>query len=93
MARYRVTRTGKESSWQGGQHPHIAMLCLENGQSVPKARAIAEITAGTNTYYTDAGGQTATVEVAARCSRCVAPYLRTDRDTTTVDNLLSLPDC
>lgn len=93
MARYRVTRTGKESTSQGGQHRHIATLCLDNGQSVPKAKAMAEITAGINSYYTEAAGQVATVEVVARCSGCYAPYLRTDRDSTTRDNLLSLPDC
>jgi Protein of unknown function (DUF3892) len=93
MADLQVTRTAKEASWTGGQHPHIATLCLANGSRVSKLDAIARIRAGIDSYYTFAGGLRANVEVIDRCDRCYSPYLRTDRDTTTVNNLLMLPDC
>ena len=93
MASYRVDRTDKESVWQGGSHRHIAALCLEDRRRVPKAKAIANIKSGLETYYTYAGGLRAEVEVASRCSRCSSEFLRTNRDTTTKNNLLELPDC
>jgi hypothetical protein len=93
MASYRVDRTDKETAWQGGSHRHIAALCLEDRRRVAKAAAIANIKAGRESYYTYAGGQRAEVEVASRCTRCASEYLRTNRDTTTKNNLLELPDC
>lgn len=93
MAQQRVDRTSKESVWLGGQHPHIAALCLEDRRRVPKEQAIANVRAGRETYYTYAAGQVAIVEVVNSCSRCYSSYLRTNRDTTTKNNLLELPDC
>jgi hypothetical protein len=93
MASYRVDRTEKEYTSVGGTHRHIGAICLEDGRKVPKTSAIHNIQAGIETYWTSADGLRANVQVAAQCSRCISPYLRTDRDTTTRDNLLSLPDC
>lgn len=93
MAAYRVTGTEKGDEWTGGRHRHITTLCLEDRRRVPKATAISNIELGLESYYTFADGQRANVEVVQRCSHCYAKYLRTDRDTTTKDNLLSLPDC
>ncbi len=93
MAAYRVTGTGKGDEITGGHHRHITKLCLEGGRQVAKANAISNIEYGVETYYTYADGQRANVEVVQRCARCYAKYLRTDRDTTTKDNLLSLPNC
>jgi Protein of unknown function (DUF3892) len=93
LAAYRVIGTGKGDEWTGGHHRHISTLCLEDRRRVPKATAISNIESRLETYYTSAEGQRANVEVVGRCSRCYAKYLRTDRDTTTKDNLLSLPDC
>jgi hypothetical protein len=93
MASYRVDRTAKESTYTGGEHRHIAALCLADGRRVPKATAIYNIEHSVESYYTFAGGERAEVEVVARCSSCLQPYLRTDKDTTTKNNLLSLPDC
>ncbi len=93
LADYRVTKTDKASEWAGGQHRHIAALCLENGRRVAKATAIANIEAKIESYYTHADGRRANVEVVQRCVRCSSKYLRTDRDSTIKDNLLSLPDC
>jgi hypothetical protein len=93
LAAYRVTGTGKGTEVTGGNHRHITKLCLEDGRQVPKATAISNIDSGIESYYTFADGQRANVEVVQRCARCYAKYLRTDADTTTKDNLLSLPDC
>jgi predicted adenine nucleotide alpha hydrolase (AANH) superfamily ATPase len=93
MASYRVVRTDKESASAGGYHRHIAALCLEGGRSVPKLQAIRNIRSATENYYTLADGQRAEVEVANRCALCYSEYLRTNKDTTIKNNLLSLPDC
>jgi hypothetical protein len=53
-------------------------------------QAIANIDSGVHTYYTSVGS-TAKVEVIKHPSG--KRYLRTDADTTTRDNLLSLPEC
>lgn len=93
MASYRVTRTDKETAWGGGQHRHIAGLCLEAGRRVAKNTAISNIRTGVETYYTYERGLRANVEVVTRCEKCADAYLRTDADTTTKNNLLELPDC
>jgi hypothetical protein len=93
VAQHRVERTAKETAWEGGGHRHIASLCLSDGARVTKSQAIADINSGRETYYTYAEGQVARVEVVDRCAQCRSQYLRTDRDTTTHNNLLELPDC
>lgn len=93
MGQQRVDRTAKEDSWQGGHHRHIAALCLSDGRRILKAQAITEIQLGRERYYTYAGGQVATVELVNACTRCASAYLRTTRDTTTLNNLVELPDC
>lgn len=93
MARHQVTRTDKESTWQGGTHVHIAAICLANGDKVPRAEAIRRIRRGIDSYYTLANGLVAEVQVVDRCDRCGTDYLRTNRDTTPANNLMNLPDC
>lgn len=93
MASYRVLKTDKGSESAGGYHRHIVVLCLEGGRRVPKATAISNVEARVESYYTNADGQQANVEVVQRCIRCASKYLRTDRDSTIKDNLLELPDC
>lgn len=93
MASHKVTQTGKGTVWTGGQHRHIESLCLAEGGSVSKSKAIWNIESRLESYYTEGGGQRANVEVVQRCGRCASKYLRTDRDTTTKNNLLELPDC
>ena len=53
-------------------------------------QAIAGIESGKWSFYTMGGGETANVIIATHLGR---KYLKTDRDTTTKDNLLSLPEC
>ena len=52
--------------------------------------AISGIEAGKWSFYTMGGGEIANVIIAKHEGR---KYLKTDRDTTTKDNLLSLPEC
>jgi Protein of unknown function (DUF3892) len=93
LAAHRVVKTDKGSESAGGYHRHIVALCLEGGRRVPKSTAISNIEGRVESYYTNAGGQQANVEVVQRCIRCSSKYLRTDRDSTIKDNLLELPDC
>jgi len=93
LASYRVDKTDKETVSLGIVHRHIAALCLQDGRRVPKATAIRNIVYRIEAYYTYASGQRAEVEVVDRCSQCHSAFLRTDRDTTTENNLLELPDC
>jgi hypothetical protein len=51
---------------------------------------IQEIDNGTESYYTNADGQRADVVVMRDKP---TPYLRTDPDSTTENNLLKLPTC
>jgi hypothetical protein len=51
---------------------------------------IREIDNGEEDYFTNAAGQRADVMVMRDKD---TPYLRTDPDTTTANNLLSLPTC
>lgn len=52
--------------------------------------AIAGIESGKWSFYTRGGGEVANVIIANHQGR---KYLRTDRDSTTRDNLLALPEC
>lgn len=52
--------------------------------------AISQIQAGTYSYFVNVGIYNANVIIAYHNSN---PYLKTDRDSTTVDNLLSLKEC
>jgi hypothetical protein len=60
-----------------------------SGWTKSEDTVIAEINAGAE-YFTNAAGQRADV-IVMRDKQ--TPYLRTDPDTTTANNLLSLPGC
>jgi hypothetical protein len=53
--------------------------------------AIAGIESGKWNFYVAGGGQVAEVIIAQTAQG--HKYLKTNRDTTTLDNLLSLPEC
>ena len=93
MGSYRVDATDKESISAGGEHRHIVSLCLEDGRRISQAVAIRNTRLHAETYYTLRQGQRAEVEVSSQCPRCYSEYLRTNRDSTTQNNLLELPDC
>lgn len=85
MADRRVKRTGKDRDGD------ITSLCGDWG-TVTKAAAIIEITPpATNTYFVqDAIGRRADVQVVRGPT---GPYLRSDPNSTSSDNLDNLPDC
>jgi hypothetical protein len=53
-------------------------------------KAIQDIENGTYTFWTKGGGEKTDVIIALHLGR---KYLKTRADTTTKDNLLSLPEC
>lgn len=55
------------------------------------AEAVAYVESGKWTFYVSEGGKTTNCEVAV--SAAGNKYLRTRRDGTLADNLLSLPEC
>ena len=72
-------------------NPHTRITNIGgDGWKESQPTAIRQIQAGSHSYWVNAGGYTANVIVAYHNSN---PYLKTDRDTTTVDNLLSLDEC
>lgn len=93
MGSFRVDATAKVSVFIGGLHYHIDAICLEDRRRLSKDVAIRNIRFRTETYYTFADGQRAEVEVSTQCSQCYSEYLRTNRDSTTKNNLVELPDC
>jgi hypothetical protein len=68
----------------GGVNPDGARWKLSEEE------AIAGIENGKWAFYTRGGGESANVIIAMHLGR---KYLKTDRDSTTKDNLLSLPEC
>jgi hypothetical protein len=93
MSSFRVDATDKVSVFVGGSHQHVDAICLEDRRRIPTAVAIRNIRLHKESYYTLSGGQRAEVEVSTQCSLCYGEYLRTNRDSTTRNNLLELPDC
>ena len=65
---------------------------IHNGEKwkISEAQAIAYIENGTYRFWTAGGGTSTWVVIATRNGR---KYLKTEADTTTKDNLLSLPEC
>lgn len=87
MADRRVTKTGKDSN------NTIISLCNSNATWSPRSKndAIADIDNGIHTYHVLwAGGIRTEVKVV---NGATGKYLRTDKDSTTRNNLLDLPDC
>jgi len=86
MADRRVTRTGKD------RNGDILSLCNPGEGWSPRSKvsAIADIETGANTYYVQWPEKRTEVRVVNGSS---GKYLRTDRDTTTKNNLDDLPDC
>jgi hypothetical protein len=90
MSQYRVMGIATESV--DGHHEHITDLLLEGNRWVDRNTATANIQDPYgDRYYTFAKGQQAWV-VSVGCPVCGRPrYLRTRGDSTTENNLLSLP--
>ncbi len=86
MADRRVTHTGKDSDNE------ITDLCNPGESWSPrtKSRAIADIGNGTHTYHVIWSDKKTEIKVVKGKT---GKYLRTDKDATTRNNLLDLPDC
>jgi hypothetical protein len=94
MASYTVTKVRKEQS-SDGTHRHIEGVCTDDGTHYTRQQVVDSINAS-NTWKTSAGGYTATIEVISYCpkSNCYAkPYIKTNPDSTTQDNLENLLEC
>jgi hypothetical protein len=93
MANYTVTKVRKERS-ADGTHRHIAGVITDAGTFYPRGQVADSIKAG-NAWITSAGGYRAVIAVISYCPRtgCYAnPYLRTNPDSTKLDNLENLPE-
>ncbi|MGH3428274.1 MAG: DUF3892 domain-containing protein, partial [Mycobacteriales bacterium] len=94
MSTYTVTHVRKELS-EDRSHRHIEGVCTDEGIHYTRSQVVASIHAG-NTWKTSAGGRSATIEVISFCPepRCLAtPYIKTNPDSTGLDNLENLPEC
>lgn len=87
MARHQVTCINKRPSHYA-RHERIQHIGGAWGKHTQEA-AIANIRGG-DSYYVSGGGLTAEVTIASHEGH---PYLKTDKDTTTKDNLLELSEC
>lgn len=94
MTTFIVTKVRKELS-RDTSHEHIEGVCTDDGTHYTRQQVVDSINAG-NTWRTSAGGYEATIKVVKYCpnSYCLeAPYIETNPDSTTMDNLDNLPRC
>jgi len=94
MATYIVTRVRKEPS-ADDSHRHIAGVCTDGGTYYTRKEVVDSINAG-NTWETNADGLRATIQTMSYCPRsgCLAsPYIKTNPDSSTKDNLENLDAC
>jgi hypothetical protein len=94
MSTFTVTKVRKELS-DDGTHEHIEGVCTGDGTHYTRGEVVDSINAG-NIWKTSADGYEAVIEPVAFCPRasCYAkPYIRTNPDSTTKDNLENLDRC
>jgi Protein of unknown function (DUF3892) len=95
LATYTVTAVRMESSGFGGRHEHIAGVCTSDGVYRTRANVVESLRTG-NAWETSAQGSRAKIREVTFCPRpgCLAtPYITTDRDPSSADNLENLPRC
>jgi hypothetical protein len=89
---YSVTHVRME--WSADRaHEHIAQVRTTAGVVCSRAQVVNSINQG-NTWRTSAQGYSETIRPVSQCprSRCTAsPYIRTNPNSVTVDNLENLP--
>jgi len=82
-----ITHVRTEST---GSHPkHITFVQLSDGTSKARSTVVSAIDDGSYYYYTKGGGETGVVKTVHPSGE--TPYIRTEGDSTTADNLLNLP--
>jgi hypothetical protein len=96
MSSWRINAIHTDAS-SDRSHQHISAVHASSGGHptsgvwLSRTTVINDIRSGRDSYYVDAGGSRTTV-VVVRCPLCnFADYLRTEKDATTADNLLSQP--
>lgn len=94
MSTYQITAVRTEAS-ASGTHEHISRVRLggtTTGDGISRATVIADLKdPNGDRYITYGGGKRADVEVHS-CPTCsFSDYITTDPDSTTKNNLLSLP--
>lgn len=90
MARdYEITKVRTDQG-PGASHEHISNVWV--GFELSRSTVVTDIrTQGGDRYHTNVGGRRANVVVVG-CPVCAASdYIRTDADSSTANNLLSLP--
>jgi hypothetical protein len=91
LASYEITAVRTEPSHVGGHHEHITYVRCSDGSTWSRPTVISDIRYGSDSYYTYGGGQYADVIVRG-CPCCgYGDYITTTPDSTTANNLLSLP--
>lgn len=72
-------------------HEHISEVKTSGGSIWSRATVVKDIREGGDSYYTEVDGSKADV-IVVECPNCTFDdYIRTTADSTTADNLLSLP--
>jgi hypothetical protein len=93
MASYTVTKVRKEQS-ADGTHRHIAGVITTANQYWARKQVVDSLNAG-DSWVTSAGGYSAVIKEISYCPRagCYAtPYIKTNPDSSKLDNLENLPE-
>jgi hypothetical protein len=93
MGAYTVTKVRKENSGDG-THRHIEGVITDSGIHYTRREVADSIKLG-HAWKTSSGGYRATIGTLTYCLRgnCYAsPYIRTNPDSTGLDNLENLPE-
>lgn len=89
-----VTRVRKEKS-STGDHEHITHVCVD-GSAYTVDQVVSSIYRG-DKWFSQGGGVTIPIKALSNCfhnSRCPKkPYIKTDPDSSTKDNLEYLLPC
>ena len=89
-----VTKVRKERSLSG-THDHIEGVCTATGDHYTRAEVVAGLDRGED-WHTSAGGATAEIRKIETCPHpgcLLTPYITTEPDHTTSNNLDNLPIC
>lgn len=93
MATYVVTKVRRELS-SDGTHKHLEGVITESGIHYSRREVVDSIKAG-HIWKTRAGGHSATITTLSYCFRsvCLAnPYIKTNPNSSELDNLENLPE-
>ncbi len=72
-------------------HWHISEVKTASGEVLKRSEVVERIQKGTQSFYTYVNGSQASV-IVVKCPTCSTnDYIKTTADSTTADNLLSLP--